>query len=80
MDIASIIALIKFMTFADAGKAYIAGEIDDDTYDAVGYVWSTSADRGSAFAAFMEYPKSERGHQITKALVASMPHPYAGAY
>lgn len=80
MDITAIVELIKFMTFTDASAAYVAGEIDDDTYDAYGFVWSTATDRGPAYAAFMEYPKSDRGHEIVKALTRISPHPYAGAY
>ena len=80
MSIAEIINLIQFMTFTEASSAYINGVIDDDTYDAYGFVWSTSADRGPEFAGFMKYPDSDRGHEITKALTRCSPHPYAGAY
>lgn len=80
MDIAAIVNLIKFMTFTEASAAYIAGEIDDDTFDAYTFSWAVSADRGPAFARFMEYPATDRGHEIAKALTASTPHAYAGAY
>jgi hypothetical protein len=80
MDIIAIIELIKLMTFTEASKAYVNGVIDDDTYDAYGFVWSTSADRGPTYAAFMQYPTTDRGHEIVKALTRISPHPYAGAY
>jgi hypothetical protein len=28
----------------------------------------------------LEYPMSDRGHEIVKALTRISPHPYAGAY
>jgi hypothetical protein len=80
MDIMDIIELIKFMTFTEASRAYIDSQIDDDTYNAYGFVWATSADRGTAYADFMTYPESKRSQDIITALQQSSPHPYAGAY
>lgn len=80
MDIIAIIAMIRFMTFTEASRAYVEGQIDDDTYEAYGFVWATSADRGPTYKAFMEYPASRRSQDIITALEQSGPHPYAGAY
>lgn len=52
----------------DVSHAYVEGILDDSAYDAYMFVWSTSADRGETFKAFMELPIETRARKCITAI------------